>query len=275
MGSGKRLDGKVALVVGAGQTPGDTLGNGRAIALLFAREGAKVMAVARHLERATETKRMIAEEDGEAYALEADITSAAHCKRMAELCVEIYGGIDVLVNNVGIGEIDGGPVTLAEETWDKTLDVNLKGMYLTCKNVLPYMQQRPRGGSIVNVSSAAAVCSAENLLAYKVSKAGVNALTHCIAMRYASAGIRVNAIMLGHMNTPMAMENIPSAMGLSKKDVVEMRNKAVPLRGGMGDAWDSAYAALFLASDEAKFITSVILPVDGGFSSRIGGAART
>lgn len=256
----------------AGQTPGDTLGNGRAIALLFAREGARVMAVARHLERATETKRMIAEEKGEAYALEADITRAADCKKMADLCVEVYGAIDVLVNNVGIGEIDGGPVTLAEETWDRTLDTNLKGMFLTCKYVLPYMEQQPRGGSIVNVSSTAAVRSSGQMLAYKVSKAGVNALTHCIAMRYAAAGIRVNAIMLGHMNTPIAMENLSKARGISKKDLAEMRNQAVPLRGGMGDAWDSAYAALFLASDEAKFIPSVVLPVDGGYSSRIGSA---
>ena len=244
------------------------MGNGRATALLFAREGARVMLVDRRLYSALETKSMIDEDGGESFAFEADITKSDDCRRMAERCVEVYGRIDVLVNNVGIGEGDRGPVRLSEEAWDRIQETNLKGMFLTCKYVLPIME-RQESGSIINISSVAAVASV-NMLAYKTSKAGVNALTHSIAMKYAKRGIRVNAIMLGPMNTPMAIEGISEALGLDKQELIKARNEAVPLKGGMGDGWDTAYAALFLASDEAGFITSVILPVDGGQSSKIG-----
>lgn len=263
-----RLKDKVAIIVGAGQTPGDTIGNGRAMALLFAREGARVMLVDRRLDSALETKTMIDQEGGHSFAIKADITRSVDCKQMAEQCMETYGQIDVLVNNVGIGSGDRGPVNLSEEVWHRIFDVNLKGMFLTCKYVLPYMENQGKG-SIINISSAAAVCSV-NMLAYKTSKAGVNALTHSIAMKYASKGIRVNAIMPGLMNTPMAIEGISQDLGISKEELIKRRNSQVPLQGGMGDGWDTAYAALFLASDEAKFITSVILPVDGGQSARIG-----
>jgi len=182
--------------------------------------------------------------------------------------VEIYGRIDILVNNVGIGEGDKSLVRLSEETWDKIFDVNLKGMFFTCKYVLPVMEKQEKG-SIINISSAAAV-SAVRYVAYKISKSGVNSLTHQLAMKYAKNGIRVNAIMPGLMNTPMAIEGIARNTGRSKEDIIKFRNNMVPLKGGMGDAWDTAYAALFLASEEAKFITSVILPVDGGQVSKIG-----
>lgn len=141
-------------------------------------------------------------------------------------------------------------------------------MFFTCKYVLPVMEKQ-NSGSIINISSVASVCSVP-YVAYKISKSGVNSLTHQIAMKYAKNGIRVNAIMPGLMNTPMAIEGIVSATGRDKKDIINFRNSQVPLKGGMSDAWDTAYAALFLASDEAKFITSVILPVDGGQSSKIG-----
>ncbi len=261
-----RLKDKVAIVVGAGQQPGDTIGNGRAISILFAREGAKVMLVDINPDLAKETKEMIDKEGGESFIFKADITKADDCKRMAEKCVEVYGRIDILVNNVGIGEGDKRLVSLSEESWDKIFTVNLKGMFLSCKYVLPIMAKQ-ESGCIINTSSIAAVCAAP-FVAYKISKSGVNSLTHQLAQEYAGQGIRVNAIMLGLMNTPMAVEGFVRETKIPKKDIIKMRNKLVPLKGGMGDAWDSAYAALFLASDEAKFITSVILPVDGGQSSR-------
>jgi NAD(P)-dependent dehydrogenase (short-subunit alcohol dehydrogenase family) len=264
----KRLQGKVAIVTGAGQTPGDTIGNGRAISLLFARAGAKVMLVDLRLQSAQETKSMIDQEGGESLAFAADVTQSDDCRRMAEKCVETHGRIDILVNNVGVGGEDQGPVKLKEEVWDRIFAVNLKSMFLTCKYVLPFMEKQ-ESGSIVNISSAAAV-AAVSMLAYKTSKAGVNALTHSIAMKYAKKGIRANAIMPGLMNTPMAIEGISEHRGVKKDDLIKARNSMVPLKGGMGSGWDTAYAALFLASDEGKFITGVILPVDGGQCAKIG-----
>ena len=263
-----RLKNKIVIVIGAGQQPGDTIGNGRAISILFAREGARVMLVDRNLESAKETNSMIDKESGESFAFEANILIENDCQRIVEKCEEVYGQIDVLVNNVGIAVGDQRIVNLREEVWDKIIDTNLKGMFFTCKYVLPIMEKQ-ESGSIINISSIAAV-SVTPLFAYKVSKSGVNSLTHQIAMRYAKYGIRVNAIMPGLMNTPIAIEGFARSTGRPKKDIIEARNRRVPLKGGMGDAWDTAYAALFLASDEAKFITSVILPVDGGQSSRIG-----
>jgi NAD(P)-dependent dehydrogenase (short-subunit alcohol dehydrogenase family) len=264
----KRLEGKVAIVTGAGQTPGDTIGNGRAISVLFARAGAKVMLVDHRLNAAQETQSMIAQEDGQSFAFAADVSRADDCRRMAEMCAETYGRIDILVNNVGMGRGDQGPVKLKEEVWEQIFNVNLKSMFLTCKYILPYMEKQG-SGSIVNISSAAAVC-AVSMLAYKTSKAGVNALTQSIAMEYAKKGIRVNAIMPGLMNTPMAIEGISQSRGISKEDLIKERNSRIPLKGGMGSGWDTAYAALFLASDEAKFITGVVLPVDGGQCAKIG-----
>jgi len=264
----KRLEGKVAIITGAGQTPGDTIGNGRAISLLFARAGAKTMLVDRRLDSAQETQSMIGREGGESTAFAADVSHADDCRRMAEKCAESYARIDILVNNVGVGGDDHGPVTLKEEVWDRIFHANLKSMFLTCKYVLPYMEKQG-SGSIVNISSAAAVC-AVSMLAYKTSKAGVNALTHSIAMQYADKGIRVNCIMPGMMNTPMAIEGISRLRGIKKEDLIQARNNRVPLKGGMGSGWDTAYAALFLASDEAKFITAAVLAVDGGQCAKIG-----
>lgn len=265
---GNRLKDKIAIVVGAGQTAGDTIGNGRAMSVLFAREGAKVLLVDHRLASAVETQALIEEEGGEAFALEADITKAQDCKKIADACVEQYGRIDILVNNVGIGDGDAGAVRLAEEDWDNIFNVNLKAIYLTCKYVLPVMEQQ-QSGSIINISSVASVC-AVSMLAYKTSKAGVNALTHSVAMKYAKKGIRVNAIMPGLLETPMAIEGISQALKIDKGDLIKVRDQSVPLKGGMGTAWDTAYAALFLGSDEAKFITSVMLAVDGGQCAKIG-----
>jgi NAD(P)-dependent dehydrogenase (short-subunit alcohol dehydrogenase family) len=266
--SGGRLAGKVALVAGGGQTPGETIGNGRAVSVLFAREGARVVVADRHVDRAEDTVAQIAAEGGSAVAVAADVTSSDDCEAMVAAAIDTYGSLDVLVNNVGIGAGDGGPVGLDEAVWDRILDVNLKGMYLTCKHALPVMRAQG-GGAIVNISSVAAVCSV-GLLAYKTSKAGVNALTHAVAMGNASHGIRVNAIMPGLMDTPMAVDELARALGVERAVVAERRAEQVPLGGRQGTAWDVAHAALYLASDEAAFVTAAVLPVDGGQSARIG-----
>jgi len=263
-----RLENKIAIVVGAGQTPGDTIGNGRATALLFAREGANVVLVDSNLESAEETESMIRNEGGDAFSVRADVTSERDCIGFVNTTIDRFGRIDVLHNNVGIGTGDGPIEILTEDSWNRIIDVNLKGMFLSCKAVLPQMRKQ-KFGAIINISSIAAVCSA-NITAYKISKAGVNALTHQIAMDNAKFGIRANAIMPGLMNTPMAIEGISRARGIPKEELIRERDSRVPLNGKMGTAWDVAYAALFLASDEARFITGVILPVDGGQSSRIG-----
>ncbi len=263
-----RLAGKVAVVVGAGQTPGDTIGNGRATAILFAREGARVVAVDRDGASAEETVALIRGEGGHAEALEADATNEDDCRRLIDHTAGRHGRIDVLHNNVGIGTGDTGPAHLDEAAWDRILAVNLKSAVLPCKHVLPVMRAQ-EGGSIVNISSVAAVCSAP-IVAYKTSKAGLNAYTQALAIDNAKYGIRANVIMPGLMNTPMAIEGISRALGMPKEELIRRRDAQVPLRARMGSAWDVAHAALFLASDEAGFITGVALPVDGGQSARIG-----
>jgi NAD(P)-dependent dehydrogenase (short-subunit alcohol dehydrogenase family) len=263
-----RLAGRTAIVVGAGQTPGDTVGNGRATAILFAREGARVIAVDRNLASAEETASMVRAEGGECKAHAADATRDADCRGFVDACMAAYGKIDILQNNIGTGAGDSSLPRLSEESWDRIFDVNLKSVFLACKHVLPIMKEQG-SGSIVNVSSIASICSTP-LMAYKTSKAGVNALTHGLASVNAKHGIRVNAILPGLMNTPMAIEGISQARGVDKNDLIRSRDAMVPLGGKMGTAWDVAYAALFLSSDEAKFITGVLLPVDGGQSARIG-----
>jgi NAD(P)-dependent dehydrogenase (short-subunit alcohol dehydrogenase family) len=263
-----RLKDKVAIVVGAGQTPGDTIGNGRATAILFAREGARVALVDLDGKSASETQAMIETEGGQCFTFEADVTRRQDCEAFVRATVETFGRVDVLHNNVGIGAGDDEILKLTEESWDRIMTVNLKGMFLSSRSVLPVMREQ-RGGSIINISSIAAICSM-SIVAYKTSKAGVNALTHQIALENAKYNIRANAIMPGLMNTPMAIEGISKMRGISKEDLILERDARVPLGGKMGTAWDVAYAALFLASDEAKFITGVILPVDGGQSARIG-----
>ncbi len=263
-----RLDGKVAVVVGAGQTPGDTIGNGRATAIVFAREGARVVAVDRRAESAEETVAMIADDGGTALAVEADATREADCENLIRRVAEQYGRIDVLHNNVGIGGADAGPAHIREDQWDRILAVNLKSVILPCKHALPVMREQ-RSGVITNISSVAAVCSV-GFVAYKTSKAGINAYTQSLAIGNAKYGIRANVIMPGLMNTPMAIEGLSKGLGIPKEDLIRRRDAQVPLGAKMGTAWDVAYASLFLASDEARFITGVALPVDGGQSARVG-----
>jgi len=263
-----RLEGKVAVVVGAGQTPGATIGNGRATAVLFAREGARVVAVDRDETSLDETVAMIETEGGTVAAVRADATDERACRELVEACLDLHGRIDVLHNNVGIGGGDAGPAHIGEAEWDRILAVNLKSVIFPCKYALPPMREQ-RSGSIVNISSIAAVCST-GIVAYKASKAGVNAYTQSLAIGNAKYGIRANVIMPGLMNTPMAIEGISEARGVPREELIRQRDAQVPLGGRMGSAWDVAHAALFLASDEARFITGVMLPVDGGQSARIG-----
>lgn len=265
---GERLKDKVAIVVGAGQSPGDTIGNGRATALLFAREGAKLMLVDRRLDSAQDTQKMIEDEGGTSFSFEADVTDKARVAEMVRTCMDTYGRIDVLHNNVGIAKGDRNILKIEEEDWQNIMDVNLKAMVLTIQAVLPHMV-RQGSGSIINISSIASVMS-HPLMAYKVSKAGVNALTQQVAMGAAPKGVRINAILPGLMHTPMAIVEQSRNTRMSQEQVIAMRDAQVPLRGKMGDGWDTAYAALFLASEESRFITAELLTVDGGQSRKIG-----
>lgn len=263
-----RLSGQVAIIVGAGQTPGSTIGNGKAIAYLFAKAGARVVCVDRNLARAEETVAEIEREGGTAIAVEANIVEPEDADRIVSACQENFGRIDILINNVGIGgDGDGPPHKLTEQAFDRIMSVNLKGAWLVTKAVMPsFLAQQ--SGAIVNISSLASIAGGFQM-AYEVSKAGLNRMTRSVAMTGASRGVRCNAITPGLMDTPMAIGGIAKARGIAEDVLREERSKRVPM-GFMGNGWDTAYAALFLASDEARFVTGVILPVDGGGSARIG-----
>jgi NAD(P)-dependent dehydrogenase (short-subunit alcohol dehydrogenase family) len=265
---GERLKGKTALVTGAGQTPGETIGNGRAIAILFAREGAEVLCVDRRLESAAETVAMIAAEGGAAFAHQADVSSYDACAATVEAAKARWGRLDILVNNVGIGGGDGPAHRVEEAVWDRIMTVNLKSTWMMTKHALALMREQD-GGAIVNISSLAAIAGG-NQVAYEVSKAAVNRLTTSTAAANARHGVRCNAIMPGYMDTPMAVSGIAAATGQTTQAVREARDGRVPLRGKMGTGWDTAYAALYLASDEAAFVTGVVMALDGGMSTRIG-----
>ncbi|HEY2178033.1 MAG TPA: SDR family NAD(P)-dependent oxidoreductase [Caulobacteraceae bacterium] len=263
-----RLEGKFAIIVGAGQTPGETIGNGHAAALTFAREGAAVLCVDRVAERAAATASEIVGEGGKAFAFTADISRPADCAALVQAALDRWSRIDVLLNNAGIGGGDGPAHKVEAAAWERILSVNLSGMLWTIQAALSPMRAQ-KGGAIVNISSLAAVAGGIQV-AYEVSKAGVNRLTTSVAQSNARYGIRCNAIAPGLMDTPMAVSGIAAASGRTTAEVRAERDSRVPLLGKMGTAWDTAYAALFLASDEARFITGAILPVDGGMGVRIG-----
>jgi NAD(P)-dependent dehydrogenase (short-subunit alcohol dehydrogenase family) len=265
-----RLKDKIAVVVGAGQSPGEGVGNGRATAMVFAREGATVACVDMHLERAEETAAIIRGEGNKAFALSADVTKEASLKAMVDAVMAECGRIDVLHNNVGVS-IAGGDKPLdelSEDDFDRCNAINLRGMIMTCKHVVPIMR-RQKSGSIVNISSMA-VRDRYPLVVYKTSKAGVVALTEQLAYTNAEHGIRSNVILPGLMNTPMAVDTRAREWNTPRGEIEAMRDAKVPLGRKMGDGWDVAYAALFLASDEAKFVTGVTLAVDGGASIWLG-----
>lgn len=259
----KRLDGKVAVVFGAGQSPGEGLGNGRATALRFAREGARVLAVNRSIDSAEETAAMIRSEGGEAIAFKADITREADIIAAIGDAKRRWGSLDVLHNNVGVslGGGDADLMEITEESFDNLYRTNLRGTAFTCKHALAIMREQ-RSGAIVNVSSAAAV-GLFAYTAYKATKAGVNALTEQLALQNAKYNIRVNAIMPGLIGTPMAIEARSRKFDKSREELNAERSAKVPL-GRQGTGWDVANLALFLASDEANFITGVSILVDGG-----------
>ena len=261
-----RLQDKVAIVTGAGSS-GPGWGNGKATAVAFAREGAKVFCCDLKTEAVAETLQIIMGEGGEAAAHVADVSKADQVEAMVETCLERFGRVDILHNNVGIVEI-GGPVEASEASWDRIMDVNLKSMFLTCKHVLPAMVEQG-GGAIVNISSIAGIrWIGVPYISYSASKAAVLAFTRSVALEYADRGIRANTILPGLMNTPMIVEPLKGIYGAGDLDkMIEVRDSQCPL-GRMGDAWDIAYAALFLASDEAKYITGTELVVDGGVTAR-------
>jgi NAD(P)-dependent dehydrogenase (short-subunit alcohol dehydrogenase family) len=264
---GERVKDKVAIVTGAGSI-GPGWGNGKAAAVLYAREGASVFAVDVNQAAAEETRAIIAGEDGECTAHVTDVTDSNAVGDLVTACIARYGRIDILHNNVGIVEV-GGPVELGEEEWDRLLTVNLKSMYLTCKHVLPIMEAQG-SGAIVNISSFASIrYIGYPCVSYAASKGGVNQLTQNIAVQYAAKGIRANCVLPGLMNTPMIVKPLKDAYGEGGYDeMVRKRDDQCPM-GRMGTAWEVAYAALFLASDEASYISGVNLLVDGALSAKV------
>jgi NAD(P)-dependent dehydrogenase (short-subunit alcohol dehydrogenase family) len=262
-----RLAGKTAVVVGAGQQPGETIGNGKAIALTFAREGAEVLCVDRDLTRAEATVSEIAAAGGAAFALGADIVTESEAIVAAAL--DRWGRIDICVDNVGIGHRGDGPAHAHDDdAFETVFAVNFTGARRLVKAVLAPMRDAG-GGSIVLVSSLASTAGA-NMVAYEVSKAALNRLAIATALGSAKRGVRCNAILPGLIDTPMGVGGTAERDGRDLAAQREARSAMVPLKGGMGSAWDVANAALFLASDEARFVTGALLPVDGGQGARIG-----
>jgi NAD(P)-dependent dehydrogenase (short-subunit alcohol dehydrogenase family) len=263
-----RLKGKVAMVVGAGSI-GPGWGNGKATAVTFAREGAQVFCVDRNAAAAEETVNIIKGEGGRAAAFTADVSRASEVEAMVEACLKTFGRIDVLDNNVGIAEM-GSVVEVTETEWDRVFAVNLKSAYLAMKHVIPVMVKQG-GGSIINISSIASIRHVGiSYVSYGTSKAAMNQMTRTTAVEFAPKHVRVNAILPGLMKTPMVEHSAGLAASYAKGDVEAMwraRNAQVPM-GHMGEAWDVANAALFLASDEARYITGIELVVDGGLTCR-------
>jgi len=261
---GERVKGKVAIVTGAGSI-GPGMGNGKASAIVYAREGARVMLVDHNLEAAEETRRLIEEEGGDCITFKADVSKSGDCRGMVEKCIQTFGRVDILHNNVGIAS-SGGPVEISEEEWDRVMNINLKSMFLTCRYALPHMEKQG-SGVIINISTITAIRVAPfPSLAYVTSKAGVIALTREVAMQYAAKGIRANVILPGVMKTPFVVSVLLAAHGgdADKVDKIMKERDAILPMGKQGEAWDVAHAALFLASDEAKYITGTTLVVDGG-----------
>ena len=262
----KRLQDKVAIVTGAGSI-GPGWGNGKATAVLYAREGAKVVAADIDRGAAEETAEIIAGEGGDAIVVQLDVASSGEVEALIAQTIETYGRVDVLHNNVGIIEV-GGPVEISEEGWDRVIDVNVKGMFLTCKHVLPHMEAQG-SGSIVNVSSIASIrYTGYPSVSYNASKGAINQMTQNIAMQYAPKGIRANCVLPGLMNTPMIHASVKGAYDHDVEAMVRERDAICPM-GRMGNAWDVAHASLFLASDEAGYITGHMLVVDGGITCKM------
>ena len=269
--SGRDLRGRVAVIVGAGQTQGETIGNGRATAVLFARAGAQVVLVDRDATSAGATRRMILDEPDthpDPSVQAADVLVEDDCRRVVADTVARFGRVDILHYNVGRSEGDAEVAALDQRQWDEIMNLNARGFYLCAKHALPVMRSQ-NAGVITAISSAAALASGRNMT-YKASKAAMNALVQSMAVDNGKYGIRVNAILPGLMDTPMAIERRAREQGVDRATIREQRDRMVPLNRRMGTAWDVARCALFLASDDAAYISGVALPVDGGLTARVG-----
>lgn len=261
-----RLQNRIAIVTGAGSV-GPGWGNGHATCVRFAEEGAKIFAIDRDPDKTAETVERVTAVGGEIVTYQCDVTSNESVAAMVKACVDRFGRIDVLVNNVG-GSAHGGPVDMPEEVWDAQVDYNLKSVFLTCKHVLPIME-RQKSGAIVNVASTSGIrFTGAFQVGYAATKAGVIQLSRVVAVQYAAKGIRVNTVVPGQLHTPMVEARLArQRAGGDVKALLEQRQKRIPI-GFMGDGRDTANAALFLASDEARFITGTEIVVDGGMTVR-------
>lgn len=262
-----RLARKIAIVTGAGQRAGEGIGNGRATALLFAREGARVVVSNRSIGSAEETRDLIRAEGFEAECAQADVAKEADCVELVRSTLARFGRIDIVHNNAGIATADGDTAAIGREAWDSTLEVNLTGAMQISKHVLPVMRQQ-KAGSIIYISSIAAVASIP-VISYKVSKVALHEFARWVAFENAAFNVRCNVILLGLMDTPMGIEHHHSVSGTPRDELRSQRSANVPMKR-MGSAWETANAALFLASDEASYITGAVLPVDGGMHTRLG-----
>ncbi len=262
---GERLRGRVAIVTGAGCV-GPGWGNGRAVAVRFAEEGASIFAVDRNLESVSETVQGVEAASGKILVHQCDVTDNSAVKRMVDTCLGQFGRVDVLINNVG-GSAHGGPVELSEEVWDAQVDANLKSIFLTCKHVLPAMERQGRG-AIINVASTSGLrWTGSAQVAYAATKVGVIQFSRVVAVQYASKGIRVNTVVPGQLHTPMVEARLAKQRAGDVEALLAQRQSRIPI-GFMGDGRDTANAALFLASDEARFVTGTEIIVDGGMTAR-------
>jgi NAD(P)-dependent dehydrogenase (short-subunit alcohol dehydrogenase family) len=260
-----RMQDKVVLVCGAGAS-GPGWGNGKAAAVLYAREGAKVFAVDRVLSAARETRDLIAAEGGVCEVFEADVSVHAEVRALTQACVARFGRLDVLHNNVGIVET-GGVVEASEESWNRVIANNQTSVFLTCKEAIPHMLRQGQG-VIVNIGSVAGLrWIGFPYIAYSAAKAAMIAMTRDIALQYAGQGIRANCIVPGLLNTPLVRGALTGTYGGDVEDMIAQRDRLSPT-GRMGDAWDVAWASVFLASDESRYITGTHLVIDGGLSGR-------
>jgi len=263
------MEGRKAVVVGAGQPESDLLGNGRAIAMFLAREGAEVCAVDRDRERAEATAEIIRKAGGKAHVIVADVGNADDCARLIEDSYAAMGGLDTLVNNVAINHVDADPLTLGVDGWQLMMDVNLRAMWLTSRAAVPLMRKHG-GGAITNISTMGSKTGGGRMFSYSISKSGVNALTHFFAASYAPDNIRCNVVLPGWVLTPHSIEGLTRhGMVPSREELEKSGSRNVPL-SRMGSAEDVANAVLFLSSDEANFITGLEVPVEGGALSIVG-----
>lgn len=262
-----RLKDKVAIVTGCGSV-GPGWGNGKAMAVLFAREGASVFGVDIRADAAEETRQIVDADGGVCRTAVADVSRGDDVAAVVRGCMEAFGRIDILVNNVGIARV-GGPVELDEAVWDEVMSVNLKSVYLTCRHVLPIMEAQGAGSIVNNASIAAWGWCGVNYGIYGASKGAMISMTRSIAVQYAPKNVRANCVCPGLMNTPLVHKALTTVYGEDGDiaTLIRTRDAQCPM-GHMGDAWDTAYAALYLASDEAKYVTGTALDVDGGLTIR-------